>query len=238
MRPGDNPGNDATSAATRVRGLVKSFRAFWLTLWNTYAFFVTYANLDAFNPLEASIPLAERSQLDRWVLSELHTLVKSVTEAYETYDVTGATRPIEKFVGDLSNWHVRRSRSRFWRSENDQDKAAAYLTLYDVLATVAKLLAPAMPFMADELYRNLVSSVDASAPESVHLVDWPEVNESAIDNALMNEMRLVMRLVSLGQRPDKLVGMGQPCRPDHVVKRRVRPRQPDILGDTGREQIR
>ncbi len=176
----------------------QSFRAFWLTLWNTYTFFVTYANLDGFNPLEASIPIAERSQLDRWVLSELHTLVKGVTESYETYDVTGATRPIEKFVGDLSNWYVRRSRSRFWRSENDQDKAAAYLTLYEVLITVAKLLAPAMPFLADELYRNLVGSVDASAPESVHLVDWPQADESKVDNALMDEMRLVMRLVSLG----------------------------------------
>jgi isoleucyl-tRNA synthetase len=146
------------------------------------------------------------------VLSELHALVRSVTEAYEAYDVTGATRPIEKFVGDLSNWYVRRSRSRFWRSENDQDKASAYLTLYEVLVTVAKLLAPAMPFLADELYRNLVGSFDASAPESVHLAEWPQANESNIDNALMDEMRLVMRLVSLGHaaRNDAGVKVRQP----------------------------
>jgi isoleucyl-tRNA synthetase len=190
----------------------QSFRAFWLTLWNTYTFFVTYANLDDFNPLAASVPVAERSQLDRWVLSELHALVRGVTESYEAYDVTGATRPIEKFVGDLSNWYVRRSRSRFWRSENDQDKASAYLTLYEVLVTIAKLLAPAMPFLSDELYRNLVGSLDASAPESVHLAEWPQADESLIDNTLMDEMRLVMRLVSLGHsaRNDAGVKVRQP----------------------------
>jgi isoleucyl-tRNA synthetase len=121
-----------------------------------------------------------------------------VTEAYEHYDVTGATRPIEQFVDDLSNWYVRRSRSRFWRSGDDRDKAAAYLTLYECLVTVSKLLAPAMPFLSEALYRNLVGSVDASAPDSVHLVEWPKASEALIDQELLDEMGVVMRLVSLG----------------------------------------
>ncbi len=176
----------------------QSFRAFWLTLWNTYSFFVTYANLDGFDPGRVSVPPADRSPLDRWLLAELHTLVRDVTAAFESYDVTGATRPIERFVNDLSNWYVRRSRSRFWRSGDDSDKAAAYLTLYEALLTVSKLLAPTMPFLAEALYRNLAGSVDPSAPISVHLAAWPEADAALIDAALLEEMRLVMQLVSLG----------------------------------------
>ncbi len=176
----------------------QAFRSFWLTLWNTYHFFVTYANLDHFNPTQISVPVEQRSALDRWVLSELHALVRDVTQAYETYDVPGATRPIEQFVDDLSNWYLRRSRRRFWKSENDADKAAAYLTLYECLVTLSKLLAPTMPFLSEAIYRNLVGSVDRSAPESVHLASWPDYDPALIDQALRDEMRLVMRLVSLG----------------------------------------
>jgi isoleucyl-tRNA synthetase len=178
----------------------QAYRAFWLTLWNTYRFFVEYANLDGFDPSAVDLPVARRSLLDRWVLAELQTLVRDVTEAYETYDATNATRPIERFVIDrLSNWYVRLSRPRFWKSEDDEDKAAAHLTLYECLVTVGKLLAPTMPFFAEELYRNLVGSVDAAAPESVHLSRWPEVDEALIDQTLIEEMGLVMRLVGLGR---------------------------------------
>jgi len=176
----------------------QAFRTFWLTLWNTYSFFVTYANIDGFDPTKADVPVEKRSRLDRWVLSELNALVREVTEAYEAYDVPGATRPIEQFVDNLSNWYLRRSRRRFWKSESDDDKQAAYLTLYECLVTVAKLLAPSMPFLSEALYRNLVKSVDSSAPDSVHLAEWPEVDEARIDETLMDEMRVVMRLVSLG----------------------------------------
>jgi isoleucyl-tRNA synthetase len=170
-------------------------RSFTLTLWNVYSFFVTYANLDA--------PTLEKPQkldnlLDRWLLSSLNTLVRDVTDAYENYDVPAATRPIADFVDSLSTWYLRLSRRRFWRSEADADKAAAYYTLHTALVTLAKLLAPTMPFIADELYQNLVRSVDADAPESVHLASWAELDESLIDETLNREMDAVMKLVSLG----------------------------------------
>jgi isoleucyl-tRNA synthetase len=124
--------------------------------------------------------------------------VRDVTRAYENYDVLNATRPVEKFVEQLSTWYLRRSRRRFWKSESDSDKQAAYSTLYTALTTVAKLIAPAMPFLAEELYQNLVRSVDGTAPESVHLAEWPQVMEEFIDESLNREMGTVMRLVSLG----------------------------------------
>ncbi|MGH7811712.1 MAG: DUF5915 domain-containing protein, partial [Candidatus Binatia bacterium] len=164
-------------------------------LWNVYSFFVTYANLD--KPTVTTMPIAT-SDLDRWLLSELNALVRDVTEAYEKYDVPNATRPIEGFVEKLSTWYLRRSRRRFWKSESDSDKQAAYSTLYTALVTTAKLLAPAMPFLADELYQNLVRSVDDAAPESVHLTKWPQVLPEMIDESLNRDMALVMRLVSLG----------------------------------------
>ena len=170
-------------------------RSFTLTLWNVYSFFVTYANLD--KPTVSTLPIAT-GDLDRWLLSELNVLVRDVTKAYENYDVPNATRPISAFVEKLSTWYLRRSRRRFWKSESDSDKQAAYSTLYTALVTVAKLLAPSMPFLADELYQNLVRSVDADAPESVHLAEWPEVLPEMIDESLNRDMALVVRLVSLG----------------------------------------
>jgi len=170
-------------------------RSFTLTLWNVYSFFVTYANLD--KPTVTTAPIAT-SDLDRWLLSELNVLVRDVTAAYDTYDVPNATRPIEVFVEKLSTWYLRRSRRRFWKSESDSDKQAAYSTLYTALVTISKLLAPSMPFLADELYQNLVRSVDSSAPESVHLAEWPQVLPEMIDESLNRDMALVMKLVSLG----------------------------------------
>ena len=187
------PGNERRFNADQVGEVVRNFS---LTLWNTYSFFVTYANLDAWKPDQQVLP--QFMQLDYWLLSELNVLVRDVTQAYETYDVLGATRPIEAFVDKLSNWYLRRSRRRYWKSESDGDKAAAYETLYQALTTLAKLLAPAMPFMADELYQNLVRSVDEDAPLSVHLADWPKPDEQSINEQLNREMALVMRLASLG----------------------------------------
>jgi isoleucyl-tRNA synthetase len=181
---------------------------FWLTLWNTYSFFVTYANLDGWTPDKPVPPVSQRDPLDRWVLAELHQLVQQVGEAYDTYDVPGATRPVQAFVESLSNWYVRLSRRRFWKSESDADKAGAYATLYECLVTVSKLIAPAMPFVADALYRNLVANVDASVPESVHLAMFPEADVSLIDRDLIDEMRLAQRLVSLGRAARESVNIG------------------------------
>jgi isoleucyl-tRNA synthetase len=170
-------------------------RSFTLTLWNVYSFFVTYANLDRPDLINMTEP---SNDLDKWLLSALNALIRDVTKAYETYDAPGATRPINTFVETLSTWYLRRSRRRFWKSESDTDKQAAYSTLYTALVTLAKLLAPAMPFLADEMYRNLVCGMDPKAPESVHLAAWPKADESQIDETLNREMALVMKLVSLG----------------------------------------
>jgi len=183
----------------------ETVRRFSLTLWNVYAFFVTYANLDGWHPHPSEQPAY--SELDRWLRSELHALVQDVTAAYEAYDALNATRPVERFVERLSNWYLRRSRRRFWKSEADEDKHAAYSTLYEALVTIAKLIAPAMPFMAEELYQNLVRSVDKNAPESVHLADWPDVNVAAIDETLNREMNLVLTLVSLGHAARNKAGL-------------------------------
>lgn len=188
------PGNTRRFSIDLVGEVTRSFT---LTLWNVYSFFVTYANLDNWTA-DGGPKTVALSDLDKWLLSELNTLVRDVTTAYETYDVTGATRPIEKFVENLSTWYLRRSRRRFWKSESDSDKQAAYSTLYTALVTLSKLFAPAMPFLADEMYQNLVRTVKPDAPESVHLAQWPEVDESLVDESLNRNMQLVMRLASLG----------------------------------------
>jgi isoleucyl-tRNA synthetase len=183
----------------------ESLRRFLLTLWNTYAFFVMYASLDKFDP--ARHERGEPSELDRWVLSELNVLVQKVTRNLEEYDPTTSGRAIQDFVDDLSNWYVRRSRPRFWRGELEGDKLAAYHTLYTCLVTVAKLLAPFTPFVAEALYQNLVRSADAEAPESVHLAMWPDFDESLIDQKLNDETRTVMRVVSLGRAARSKAGI-------------------------------
>ena len=191
-----NPPGESRRFSVELVGDV--IRNFTLTLWNTYSFYVTYANIDNFDPTKVSVPIGERDELDQWVLSELYRLVQRVTEAYDAYDVTNATRPIQVFVDDLSNWYLRRSRRRFWKSDNDTDKAAAHLTLYECLLTVSKLLAPAMPFLADAMYRNL-AALDPKAPESVHLAHWPTVDEALIDQQLVDGMALIKKLAELGR---------------------------------------
>ncbi len=168
-------------------------------LWNVYSFFVTYANIDGFDPTRRSLPLSERSDLDRWVLSELQQTISDATKGLELFDTRPAAQAIGAFLENLSNWYVRRSRRRFWKSEEDNDKVAAYLTLYECLVTTVKLLAPFTPFLAESLYQNLVVSVDQNAPESVHLCDWPVADEALVDERLARETRLVMRMVNLGR---------------------------------------
>lgn len=187
------PGQERRFSSDLVSEVVRNFT---LTLWNTYSFFVTYANLDGWKPDPSSQP--EYSALDMWVLSSLHTLVRDVTIALETYDVLGATRPIETFVDQLSNWYLRRSRRRFWKSESDGDKQAAYATLYEALVTLSKLLAPTMPFIAEEMYQNLVRSFNPDSPESVHLMEWPTFESNLINETLNKDMAVVMKLASVG----------------------------------------
>jgi isoleucyl-tRNA synthetase len=187
------PGNSRRFSVNLVGETV---RRFLNTLWNTYSFFVTYANLSEWRLAVGQAPDGTLAfhLLDRWAYSELNRLVREVTEAMEHYDVLGATRPIADFVESLSNWYVRLSRRRFW----DGDPAALQ-TLYDVLVTVAHLLAPATPFLAEAIYQNLVVGVSTAAlPDSVHLARWPQVHAEAVDEQLSADMALVQRVASLG----------------------------------------
>ncbi len=178
--------------------VAEALRRFLLTLWNVYSFFVTYATIDRFVP-DSAEEYSPESGLDRWILSELNQLIDDVDSALEHYNPTDAGRKIEDFVDGLSNWYVRRSRRRFWKSENDTDKISAYKTLYHCLVTLAKLMAPFTPFLAEAMYRNLVVSVSAEAPPSVHLADFPLADKSRIDGQLMVGTRLAMKVSSLGR---------------------------------------
>jgi len=212
------PGNPRRFSSALVG---EAQRKFLLTLWNTYSFFVTYANIDGFDP--ASAPPAARSDLDHWIRSALHGTIARVTKSLEAYEPTDAARAIESFVDELSNWYLRRSRRRFWKSEDDADKAAAYHTLYECLVTLSRLLAPFTPYVADEIHRNLVVGAAAGAPESVHLAAWPEADAALIDADTNAAMTLVQRIASLGRAarskaglkvrqplPEVLVGLRQP----------------------------
>ncbi|HHY45852.1 MAG TPA: isoleucine--tRNA ligase [Firmicutes bacterium] len=175
-------------------------RRFLGTLWNVYSFFVLYANIDGFNPREHALPVEERSLLDRWIISRLNHVVQDVRRHMEDYDVSAAAREIEAFVDDLSNWYVRRSRQRYWGPEMTRDKVAAYLTLYEVLITVAKLAAPFVPFTSEEIYRNLELSHPASGSvESVHLCDYPVADPSLVSVELERDMALARQVVYLGR---------------------------------------
>jgi isoleucyl-tRNA synthetase len=176
-------------------------RRFILPLWNSYAFLATYANLDRFDPTdpEQSVPLADRPLLDRWIISQLHRLIAEVREALNRFDPDRAAHAIERFtIDELSNWYIRRNRRRFWKSENDADKAAAYLTLCECLTTLVRLLSPFIPFVAEAMYQNLVRSVEANAPESVHLTDYPVPDPARIDDALSRDMEVVLEVVGAG----------------------------------------
>jgi isoleucyl-tRNA synthetase len=198
--------SEEEAAAARAQGLPPRLSDLWMQkretldkLWNVYSFFVTYANIDGFNPLTRSLPVGERSDLDRWALSQLQETAQAVEAGLADFDAQRAAGAISSFVEDLSNWYVRRSRRRFWKSEEDAEKVAAYLTLYECLVTVTKLLAPITPFLAESLYQNLVRSVDAFAPESVHLAEWPAADAALVSPTLRDETALVMRLVALGR---------------------------------------
>lgn len=180
---------DVRFSEKHVDELIKKFT---LTLWNTYSFFVTYANIDEWQPAKVKNNFKPANPLDAWILSELHKLIKTVTSEMDDYNLTKATRPIMEYTDNLSNWYIRRSRRRFWKSENDGDKNEAYQTLYSVLVELSKLLAPFMPFLSDEIYRNLTGK------ESVHLADWPKAKDAYIDEELNRENGLVRNVVTMG----------------------------------------
>ena len=173
-------------------------RGFISTLWNVYSFYVLYAEIDKFNPLKYNNFKSDHI-MDKWIISKLNTLVKEVDEKLDKYDITSAAIQIGDFTDELSNWYVRRNRERFWSQELTDDKIGAYVTLYKVLTTLAKVSAPFVPFIADEIYDNLVYGLDNTAPESVHLCLWPEVDESVIDKKLEEEMDLAYKIVKLGR---------------------------------------
>jgi len=174
-------------------------RKFMGTLWNTYAFFVLYANIDKFNPLEYTLKYDTLTSIDKWILSRLNTLVKEVDKNLDSYRITESARAIQDFVDELSNWYVRRCRERFWQKDMNQDKINAYMTLYTVLTTLARLIAPFVPFLAEMIYQNLVAGIDSTAPESVHLSDYPVANEDYIDTELEKNMDMVLDAVVLGR---------------------------------------
>ncbi len=185
-------------------------RKFMGTLWNTYAFFVLYANIDQFDASKYTLDYEKLPVMDKWLLSRLNTLVKTVDESLDNYRIPEAARALDDFVDEMSNWYVRRSRERFWAKGMEQDKVNAYMTLYTALVTVAKCAAPMIPFMAEDIYRNLVCTVDASAPESVHLCDFPAANGAWIDGELERNMDAVL----------KIVVMGRACRNSANIKNR------------------
>ena len=174
-------------------------RKFMGTLWNTYAFYVLYANIDKFDASKYRIDESSLSVMDRWLFSRLNTLVKSVDENLSAYKVTETAKVLQEFVDELSNWYVRRSRERFWGKELTQDKINAYMTLYTALVTTIKAAAPMIPFMTEDIYQNLVRSVDKTAPESIHLCDFPQADMKYIDCELEADMELVLEIVSLGR---------------------------------------
>ncbi|HEX2098584.1 MAG TPA: isoleucine--tRNA ligase [Rubrobacteraceae bacterium] len=211
-----SPGNARRFSEDQVDEAV---RKHLLTLWNTYSFFVTYARIDGFDPKEDYVEPKERSLMDRWSLGRLQLTTRTVAERLDAYDVTAAGRAVGEFVDELSNWYVRRSRRRFWKGEDDLDKKAAHSTLYECLVAIAELSAPFTPFIAEALYQNLVVNTDREAPESVHLADWPEVDESLVDEGLTRRMTAARRVVTLGRaaRNAAAIKTRQPLREVIVV---------------------
>ena len=187
-----------TPRAFKSEGIDEAMKKFMGTLQNVYSFFVMYANLEQVDVLQDAPPVSERATIDRWILSRLQTLIDRVRAEMENYHLTNAPRAIETFVDDLSNWYVRRSRDRFWGAEAGPDKHAAYATLYEVLVTLAKLVAPFVPFLADGLYRNLVCSLDTAAPISVHLAEYPVLNAARKDAQLEADMDFTREAIRMG----------------------------------------
>ncbi len=201
-------------------------RKFMGTLWNTYAFFVLYANIDSFDATKYSLEYDKLSVMDKWLLSKLNSAVAAVDDNLDNYRIPEAARVLEEFVDDMSNWYVRRSRERFWAKGMEQDKINAYMTLYTALVTISKAAAPMIPFMTEDIYRNLVCSIDETAPESIHLCDFPTVDETMIDKELESAMDEVL----------KIVVMGRACRNSANIKNRqpigqMYVKAPEKLGD-------
>ena len=193
--------NSAPWLPNRFHGkaVVEGQRKFMSTLWNTYAFFVLYANIDNFDATKYTLNYDKLPVMDKWLLSKLNTMVKTVDADLDSYKIPEAARALQEFVDDMSNWYVRRSRERFWAKGMEQDKINAYMTLYTALVTVAKAAAPMIPFMTEDIYQNLVRSIDTDAPESIHLCDYPEVNEAWIDKDLEANMEELLEIVVLGR---------------------------------------
>ena len=193
--------NSAPWLPNRFHGkaVVEGQRKFMSTLWNTYAFFVLYADIDNFDPTKYELNYDQLPVMDKWLLSRLNTTVQAVDNDLANYKIPEAARALQEFVDEMSNWYVRRSRERFWAKGMEQDKINAYMTLYTALVTVAKAAAPMIPFMTEDIYQNLVRSVDKDAPESIHLCDFPTVNEAWIDKDLEADMKELLEIVVLGR---------------------------------------
>ena len=193
--------NSAPWLPNRFHGkaVVEGQRKFMSTLWNTYAFFVLYADIDNFDPTKYELNYDQLPVMDKWLLSRLNTTVQAVDNDLANYKIPEAARALQEFVDEMSNWYVRRSRERFWAKGVEQDKINAYMTLYHALVTIAKTAAPMIPFMTEDIYQNLVRSVDKDAPESIHLCDFPTVNEAWIDKDLEADMKELLEIVVLGR---------------------------------------
>ena len=193
--------NSAPWLPNRFHGkaVMEGQRKFMGTLWNTYAFFVLYANIDEFDATKYTLDYDKLGVMDKWLLSKLNSVVKAVDDNLGNYRIPEAARALQEFVDDMSNWYVRRSRDRFWAKGMEQDKINAYMTLYTALVTISKAAAPMVPFMTEDIYQNLVRSIDKTAPESIHLCDFPEVKEAWIDKELEADMDLVLKIVVSGR---------------------------------------
>ncbi|HEX2241485.1 MAG TPA: class I tRNA ligase family protein, partial [Actinomycetota bacterium] len=196
----------------------EGLRKYLLTLWNTYSFWVTYASLEGFDPAGESIPVAERPEMDRWILAELDDTIRVVTGALDEFDGTTGGRRLDRFVDDLSNWYVRRSRRRFWRSKTEAETRSAFLTLWECLVALTKLSAPYTPYIADEIFTNIAAGRNGE-PDSVHLSLWPEPDGARVDDVLRRRMALIRRLVGLGRaaRTEAKVRVRQPLKRALVV---------------------
>ena len=188
------------------KAVIEGQKKFFSTLWNTYAFYVLYANIDSFDPTQYQLDQCALTVMDRWLLSRLNTAVQAVDENLSAYKVPEACRALQDFVDEMSNWYVRRSRERYWAQGVTDDKTAAYMTLYTALVTTAKMAAPMAPFMSEDIYRNLVCSVDKTAPESVHLCAWPQYEAARVDKKLEADMDEVLRIVTQGRAARNLCG--------------------------------
>ena len=209
-------------------------RKFLATFWNVYSFYLLYAELDQYNPLEHQ-EVESTNIMDRWILSRLNTLVKSVGDFLDHYDITGAGLAIEEFTDELSNWYVRRNRSRFWAEELTDDKKAAYNTLYEVLTTLSTIAAPFVPFMTEEIYQNLVRGLDESAEESIHLTYWPEYHEEQVDAELEQKMETAYSLVKLGRyaRNQAVIKNRQPLQSILISEREL----PEYYGEIIKDEL-